>query len=217
MKYKYVLFDLDGTLTDSKIGITKSVQYSLKKFGIEEESLDDLEKFIGPPLKESFMEFYSFDDKKAIEAIKYYREYFRDKGIFENEVYEGIPELLRELKDRGFILAVATSKPTVFAEIIIEHFDLKKYFDIVVGSNLDGTMISKAEIISHVIDSLKIGNSEEIIMIGDRKHDVIGAQKNSVDCIGVLYGFGPKEELELVGATYLANSVRDIHKLIING
>ena len=214
MKYRYILFDLDGTLTDPKVGITKSVQYALAKYNIQVESLDDLEKFIGPPLKESFMEFYSFDEEKAVQAIEYYREYFRDKGIFENEVYEGIPHLLRELKSRGFIVAVATSKPTVFAEIIVEHFNLKEYFDIVVGSNLDGTRTSKAEVIKHVIDELKIDKLEEVIMIGDRKHDVIGAQRNNIDSIGVLYGYGDIEEMESARPTYILDSVSELHKLI---
>jgi phosphoglycolate phosphatase len=215
MKYRYILFDLDGTLTDPKVGITKSVQYALAKYDIQVESLDDLEKFIGPPLKESFMEFYSFDEKTAIQAIEYYREYFRDKGIFENEVYEGIPDLLKELKNRGFIVAIATSKPTVFAEIIVEHFKLKEHFDIVVGSNLDGTRTSKAEVISHVIDELNIDNLEDVIMIGDRKHDVIGAQKNNIDSIGVLYGYGDIEEFQSVGPTYIVNSVNELYKLLV--
>ena len=214
MNYKYILFDLDGTLTDPKVGITKSVQYALAKYNIQVESLDDLEKFIGPPLKESFMEFYSFDEEKAVQAIEYYREYFRDKGIFENEVYEGIPNLLRELKSRGFIVAVATSKPTVFAEIIVEHFNLKEYFDIVAGSNLDGTRTSKSEVISYVIDELGIDNLEEVIMIGDRKHDVIGAQRNNIDSIGVLYGYGDIEEMESARPTYILDSVSELHKLI---
>ncbi|KOA20814.1 5'-nucleotidase [Clostridium homopropionicum DSM 5847] len=217
MKYKYILFDLDGTLTDPKVGITKSVKYALNKNNIEVESLDDLIKFIGPPLKESFMEFYSFDEERANKAIEYYREYFKDKGIFENGVYEGIPELLKELKNNGFIIAIATSKPTVFAERIVEHFGLKEYFHIVVGSNLDGTRTSKGEVISCVLEQLNINNLEEFVMIGDRKHDIIGAQENSIDSIGVLYGYGDLEEFQEVSPTYIVDSVNDLYKLIING
>lgn len=216
MKYRYILFDLDGTLTDPKVGITKSVQYSLKKNGIVVDSLSDLEKFIGPPLKESFIEFYSFNEKNSMQAIEYYREYFKDKGIFENEVYEGITILLKELKSRGFIIAVATSKPTVFAERIIEYFGLTEYFDIIIGSNLDGTRTSKAEVIRYVIDELAIEKLEEAIMIGDRKHDVIGAQNNNIDSIGVLYGYGSTEELEAVNPTYIVNSVSSLYQLLIS-
>lgn len=216
MKYKYILFDLDGTLTDPKIGITKSVKYALNKYNIEVESLDDLIKFIGPPLKDSFMEYYCFDEERANKAIEYYREYFKDKGIFENGVYEGIPELLKKLKDNGFIIAIATSKPTVFAETIVEHFGLKEYFHMVEGSNLDGTRTSKGEVISYVLEQLNINNLEEVVMIGDRKHDIIGAQENNIDSIAVLYGYGDLEEFQEASPTYIVDSVSDLHKLIIN-
>lgn len=217
MKYKYILFDLDGTLTDPKVGITKSVQYALIKNGIECEELSDLEKFIGPPLKESFIEFYSFDEKRAEESVNYFREYFKDKGIFENEVYEGIPEVLRELKKQNLIIAVATSKPTVFAKRILEHFDLAEYFDIVAGSNLDGTRTDKGEIIDFVLTELGIGGQEEIIMIGDRKYDVIGAKNNNIHSIGVTYGYGSIEELEASKPTYIVNSVKELNELLLMG
>jgi len=214
VKYKYALFDLDGTLTDPKVGITKSVQYALKKYGIEDVLLSELEGFIGPPLKESFIEFYSFDEKKAIQAIEFYREYFKKKGIFENKVYEGIPELLAKLKQDGLVIAVATSKPTVFAEEILTYFGLTEYFDIVVGSNLDGTRTNKAEVIEYVLTKLGINKKEQVVMIGDRKHDVIGAQKNCVNSIGVSYGYGTIEELESVEPTYIANSVDELYSLL---
>lgn len=217
MKYKYILFDLDGTLTDPKVGITKSVQYALAKNGIENALLSELEKFIGPPLKESFIEFYSFDEKTAVESVEYFREYFKDKGIFENEVYEGIPEMLRELRNLNAVIAVATSKPTVFAERILEYFDLIKYFDIVVGSNLDGTRTNKAEIIDFVIKELGIERQEEIIMIGDRKYDIIGAQKNNIHSIGVAYGYGSKEEIESSKPTYMVSSVEELNELMMLG
>ena len=214
MKYKYILFDLDGTLTDPKIGITKSVQYALEKNDIEVESIRELEKFIGPPLKDSFMQFYSFDDQRAVEAIEHYREYFKDKGIYENEVYKGIEALLRKLRSKGCIIAVATSKPTVFAKRIIEYFSLEKYFDIVVGSNLDGTRVDKAVIISFTINKLKIEELEQTVMIGDRKHDIIGALKNNVDSIGVVYGYGTLEELKAVKPTYIVDSIKGLYETL---
>jgi len=215
MKYKYILFDLDGTLTDPKIGITKAVQYALGKNNIVEESLDSLEKFIGPPLKDSFAEFYSFDEKRIVDTIQYYRKYFTEKGIFENEVYSGILDLLRELKNRDCKIAVATSKPTVFANTVLKHFGMMGYFDLVVGSNLDGSLGNKAEIINCVIEGLKIKNLKEIIMIGDRKYDVIGAEKNNIDSIGVLYGYGSLEELEGARPTYIVDSISQLSKLLI--
>ena len=158
MKYKYILFDLDGTLTDPGVGITKAVQYALKKNNIVEESLSALEIFIGPPLKDSFMEFYSFDEKMVSDSIQYFREYFIKNGIFENEVYSGILDLLKELKNGDCKIAVATSKPTVFANTVLKHFGMMEYFDLVVGSNLDGTLGNKAEIINCIIENLKIKN-----------------------------------------------------------
>ncbi|HAS80359.1 MAG TPA: phosphoglycolate phosphatase, partial [Fusobacteriaceae bacterium] len=180
MKYKYILFDLDGTLTDPKVGITKAVQYALEKNNIKEDSLSTLEKFIGPPLKDSFIEFYSFDEKKSLDSIQYFREYFKEKGIFENQIYLGIEDLLKRLKHNDYKIIVATSKPLVFAKTILKHFKMIEYFDLIVGSNLDGTLVDKGEIISYVIDYLKIKNLKEVIMIGDRKYDVIGAKKNNI-------------------------------------
>lgn len=215
MKYKYILFDLDGTLTDPRVGITKSVQYALEKTGIKEVALRELERFIGPPLKESFMEFYSYDEQTVITAIKYYREYFQEQGIFENEVYQGIADLLDQLTEQGTINVVATSKPTVFAERIIEYFGLKKYFHSIVGSNLDGTRSSKAEIISYIIAKLNINTMEDMVMIGDRKHDVVGAQRNNIDSIGVSYGYGTIEELRSVNPTFIVDSISELSKLLV--
>lgn len=214
MKYKYILFDLDGTLTDPGVGITKAVQYALKKNNIVEESLSALEIFIGPPLKDSFMEFYSFDEKMVSDSIQYFREYFIKNGIFENEVYSGILDLLKELKNGDCKIAVATSKPTVFANTVLKHFGMMEYFDLVVGSNLDGTLGNKAEIINCIIENLKIKNLKETIMIGDRKYDVIGAEKNNIDSIGVLYGYGSLEELEEARPTYIVDSISQLHKLL---
>lgn len=210
--YKHILFDLDGTLTDSKLGITKAIQYALSKEGIKEIDLEELEKFVGPPLKEAFTEFYGFDELTAERATNNFRDYFEEKGIFENEVYVGIPELLRYLKDKGYIISIATSKPTVFAKKIIKHFKLEEYFLKIVGSNLDGTRTSKGEVIEYLLKELDIENIDKIVMIGDRKHDVLGAKMNNLQSIGVAYGYGCTEELESVGATYIVESIDELYK-----
>jgi phosphoglycolate phosphatase len=212
--YKYILFDLDGTLTDPKVGITKSIQYALSKYDIKVDNLEELEMFIGPPLKETFKEYYSFNDDKVVQAIEYYREYFSQRGIFENEVYPGIRELLDELKNKGKVLVVATSKTTFFAEKILEHFKLEEYFDFVVGSNFDGTRTDKAEIIQHIFSKLKIQNVDEVIMIGDRKHDVIGGKKSGIDTIAVTYGYGSYQELKEVKPTWFVDNLKDLLPII---
>uniref|UniRef100_UPI0001CF73C8 Predicted phosphatase, HAD family n=1 Tax=Clostridium acetobutylicum TaxID=1488 RepID=UPI0001CF73C8 len=212
--YNYVLFDLDGTLTDSAEGITKSVKYSLNKFDIQVEDLSSLNKFVGPPLKTSFMEYYNFDEETATVAIDYYRDYFKAKGMFENKVYDGIEALLSSLKDYGFHLVVATSKPTVFSKQILEHFKLAFYFDAIVGSSLDGKLSTKEDVIRYAMESLNI-KSDDAIMIGDREYDVIGALKNNLPSIGVTYGFGSYEELKNAGANYIVNSVDELHKKIL--
>lgn len=215
MKYKYILFDLDGTLTDPKEGITKSVQYALKKNDILIENLDLLEKFIGPPLKGAFIEYFNFSEEQALRAIEYYREYFRGKGIFENKIYEHIEYLLCSLKKLGLNLIVATSKPTVFSELVLKHFNLDMYFDAIVGSDLDGTRSKKGEVIRYIIDKYNIANIEQVVMVGDRKYDIIGAKENSIDSIGVSYGYGSKEELNNAGPTYIVNNVIDLLNQII--
>ena len=214
-KYNTILFDLDGTITDPKEGITKSVQYSLRKFGIEIDNPDDLEKFIGPPLKQSFIDFFSFTGEEALAAVEYYREYFKTDGIFENSVYEDIPGLLEKLKSADLTLAVATSKPTVFAEKIINHFNLSGYFKIVTGSNMDNTGTDKKDVIAQAMSKLHC-NPLNTIMIGDRMHDIIGAKKNSIDSIGVLYGYGTAEELTEAAPDYIVESVRDIANIVLN-
>lgn len=212
--YKNVLFDLDGTLTDPAEGITNSVAYALKKFDIEINDKTELYKFIGPPLQASFKEFYGFSDEQSSLAIEYYREYFRDKGIFENEVYDEIPELLQILKSNRHILIVATSKPEKFAKQILKHFDLIKYFDFVAGASMDGSLSAKADIIRFAFKQNNITDLATSIMVGDRKHDIIGAKENNIDSIGVLFGYGSKEELEQAGATYIAKNSIDIIKIV---
>lgn len=211
--YKYILFDLDGTLTDPAEGITNSVAYALKKFDIEIKDKTELYKFIGPPLQASFKEFYGFNDEQSTLAIEYYREYFRDKGMFENKVYDEIPELLQTLKSDGHTLIVATSKPEKFAMQILEHFDLIKYFDFVAGASMDGSLSAKADIIKYALEKNNITDLKSTIMVGDRKHDIIGAIENNIDSIGVLFGYGSKEELEQASATYISEIPIDIIKL----
>ena len=213
-KYSTILFDLDGTLTDPKVGITKSVAYALKSFGIEVEELDSLCKFIGPPLKVSFKKHYGFSEQDCIKAIEKYREYFRETGMFENKVYPGIEKLLENLRQNGRKLFVATSKPTVFAIRILEHFNLLRYFDYVAGSELDGSRDSKSDVIKFVLQQNSVTNLTNVVMIGDREHDVIGAKENNIDVIGVLYGYGDREELEKSGATYIVETIEELGKLL---
>jgi len=214
-KYSIILFDLDGTLSDPKIGITKSVQYALAKIGIDEPDLDKLDCFIGPPLQDSFAEYYSFDEGKTNKAIDFYRERFKDEGLFENDLYSSIPILLKSLQELQFTLVVATSKPTVFAEQILQHFNIKQYFDLVVGSNLDGTRTAKTEIIQYIIDAYNPHTLDNFIMIGDRKHDIIGANNTGIDSIGVTYGYGSFEELSHANPTHIVNSVDQLKDILL--
>lgn len=214
-KYSNILFDLDGTITDPRVGITKSVAYALNSFGIETANLDDLCKFIGPPLKDSFCEFYGFSETEATQAVEKYREYFSKTGIFENAVYCGVPELLQELNDRGKNVIMATSKPTVFATQILEHFDLMKHFSFVAGSELDGTRTKKGEVIAYALQESKVEDLSSAIMIGDRMHDIIGAKETGIASIGVLFGYGSRRELEQAGAYFIAESVTQIKSVLI--
>lgn len=212
--YDVILFDLDGTLTDSGLGITNSVAYSLKKYGIEVADREELYKFIGPPLKESFEKYYGFSAEESKKAVEYYREYYTDKGMFENSVYEGIEELLKEIRKAGKMAVVATSKPEIFARKILEHFGLAKYFSYIVGANMDETRTKKDEVISYVLESCDIPDKSKVLMIGDREHDILGAKRNGLDSLGVLFGFGNREELKKAGADYIAETVKDIYPVI---
>lgn len=209
MSYDYILFDLDGTLTDPKLGITKSIAYSLKYFDIEIENLDSLCKYIGPPLVDSFMDF-GFSKEKALEAVDKYREYFKDYGIYENEVYEGVAQLLSKLKERKKKIMLATSKPEVFAKQILEHFGLLQYFDFVGGSELNGDRAEKSEVIQYVLKEGKVTDRTKAVMIGDRKYDILGAKEVGIDSIGVLNGYGNQEELIAAGADAIVSSVCDL-------
>ena len=220
VKKEYLLFDLDGTLTDPKVGITTCVQYALKSFGIDEPDLDKLEPFIGPPLQESFKQFYGFDDQKAKEAVEKYRERFKEKGMFENEIYAGIPEMLKRLKMRGLHLGVASSKPTVYVEQILEHFHIKDYFEVIVGSELDGTRTDKAEVILEALrrfSSKGTAAKHKVFMIGDRSYDVDGAKRVGIESVGVTFGYGSMQELMDAHADYVVRSVEELKRFLLRG
>lgn len=219
---KYILFDLDGTLTDPKEGITKAVQYSLHHYGIEEADLEALCPFIGPPLRDSYINFYGFSQEKATEAISVYREYFCREGWAQNKVYPGIRELLEALKAGGKKLYVATSKPEPFAVQILEHFGLAGFFDGIGGADLEETRVRKGDVIAYVRERFGLLTDErgrdmasEIVMVGDREHDVIGAGEQGLDCIGVLYGYGSRRELEDCGAARIAESVEELGSIFL--
>ena len=214
MNKQTFLFDLDGTLTDPKKGITKSVQYSLRAFGIHVEEPDELVCFIGPPLKDSYRDFYQFSDQEAGLAVDKYREYFSQQGIFENTLYPGIKPMLERLMLSKAQLVVATSKPTVYANQILEHFGLDRYFDFVAGSELDGSRSKKSQVIQHAIDNAKITDIRQAIMIGDREHDIIGAKAHGMDAVGVLYGYGSRAELQGANADYIAETVEALSGLL---
>ncbi len=213
-----ILFDLDGTLTDPGIGITNSVMHALKRYGIEVADRSELYRFIGPPLSQSFERFYGFSKEEAVRAVDVYREYFSVKGLFENLVYPGIEDLLKTLKAQGKTICLATSKPEIYAKQILEHFNLDQYFDVISGSLLSGERTNKAEVITWAMKCLKEDGKafevDQMVMIGDREHDVIGAHKNVMDVIGVLFGYGDAEELSKAGADGLAETVGDLYQML---
>lgn len=213
--YQTILFDLDGTIINSKIGVTHSVQYALKQFGIGVADLQLLERFIGPMLVHSFQEFYHFSKKDALQAVDYYREYYSEKGVYQNEVYAGIPELLEELKAHNKTLAIATKKPTYYAKIILEDIGLTHYFAEIAGSNMDHTRSTKQEIIAFVLEQIGQKSDVSMVMIGDRKYDIGGAKACGIDGIGVLYGFGSQEELEEEVPIAMVNSVDELRKYLL--
>lgn len=215
-----VLFDLDGTLTDSGPGIIRSVQYALMKMGIQEDDQEKLRSFVGPPLLEQFMEYAGFDRNQAQQAVTFYRERYREKGMFENEPYPGMPQLLRRLWEKGYRLAVASSKPTYFVTRILEHFSMSQYFHVIVGSELDGTRTDKHQVIEEALGQLGLaeaGQRREVVMVGDRQYDVEGAVQAGIDCIAVSYGYGPVQELRQAGADIIADSVDSLGEYLLSG
>ena len=210
-KYEAILFDLDGTLTEPKEGIVNGVHYALSKMGIDEKDKEKLVAFIGPSLYESFSKFYGFSTYDAKKCVDYYRDYYSEKGINENLLMPGMDTLLDSLKKEGRKLYVATGKPTVYAEIVLKNFDLHKYFEIVIGSNLDGSRIEKGEIIAEVLKNI---DCENPVMIGDREHDIIGANENNIDSIAVTFGYGTRDVLEKYNPTYIVDSVEEIRDIL---
>lgn len=214
LDYDWLLFDLDGTLTDPFEGITRSVEYALNAFGIEVEDRRVLAPFIGPPLVESLTERYGFTMEDAVAAVAKYREYFAVKGLYENELFEGIPELLSDCRKAGYKISMATSKPTHYARIIAEHFDIARYFDAIHGSSLDGTRITKSSVVAEAVAEEHL-DPTRALMIGDRRHDVEGAGEHGIRTVGVLYGYGSREEHEAAGAAYIVNDLDELRELLI--
>lgn len=212
---KYILFDLDGTLTDPEEGITKSLQYALMHMGVQVEDLTTLRRHIGPPLKEGLMEFWRFDEEKTEEAIIWYREYFAEKGMYQNNVYSGVKALLETLVAHNKMLILATSKAEKYAKLIMEHFGLDQYFVDICGASMDGSRGKKGDVIRYALDKNNISNQDEVIMVGDRLHDILGAKENEIKSIGVLYGFGSKEELKSAGADKIAVDLEELEHMLL--
>lgn len=210
---KRILFDLDGTLTDPFLGITRSVAYSLKSFGIEVDDLETLKPFIGPPLDVSFREYYHMNEAQSWKAVEKYREYFSKKGLFENKVYEGMEDFLQSLLNMDMKLYVCTSKPEVFAKEILDHFSLTPYFTGIYGATLDGSLKNKGDVIAHCIKQEQL-NIQDCMMVGDRQHDIVGAHQNQIPCIGVLYGYGSLEEFQEYHCDYIAKDLIELKKII---
>lgn len=211
--YQYLLFDLDGTLTNPEEGITKSVQYSLASFGIEADR-KDLLCFIGPPLWDSFMNFYGMSKEEADRAVAKYRERYVDIGVYENYAYEGVGELLQRLKELGYLLGVATSKPEIMAHKVLEKYELAEYFDVICGSELDGRRAKKSEVIEETLRRFSTIDRKQVLMIGDTKFDIRGAKEAGMDSCGVYYGFAEPGDLEVCGAEYVVRTVRELYGLL---
>lgn len=212
---KTVLFDLDGTLINSKLGITKCTQYALEFFGITEPDADKLECFIGPPLIESFQKYYGFSPDKAKEAVAKYRERYHSVGIYECELYPDVEETLQRLKTAGYRIAMASSKPEVSCKQIMEHFGLSGYFDEIVGATLDGRIDSKISVLREVLRRLATRNLSELCLVGDTRFDALGAKEAGIDCVGVTYGFGSRRELLESGVIEVCNSMKEVGDYLV--
>lgn len=213
-----ILFDLDGTISDSGVGITRCVAYALSKFGIEVSDLTELNKFVGPPLSESFREFFGFSHTDALKAIEYYRERYSTIGIYETERYEGVCDLISELHDAGKKVALATSKPTVYASKIIEEYGISDCFDVLLGCELDGRRGEKIEVMEECLQMLGVDDErkKKTVMVGDRHYDINGAQHCGIKSIGVTYGYAQGNELEDAGADYIVDSVEGLRCLLLS-
>lgn len=213
--YQYILFDLDGTLTDSREGITKSVQYALDQIGIHEPDLTSLEHFIGPPLYDEFMRCYGFSPEVAKTAVAAYRERYNDIGWKENLLFDGIPAVLKALGDAVRKLGVASSKPKVFVERILNLFDIAQYFDVVSGATLDGKVSTKAQVLDCALNGLGVTDKAQAVLVGDRMHDVEGAKAHGIDCVGVTFGFGGRQELAEAGAAHIVDTMDELQAVLL--
>ena len=216
MLIRYVLFDLDGTLTDPGLGITNCVKYALEKFDIPVSGREELYPYIGPPLTWSFQEYHGLSEEQAQQALLYYRERFSSVGMFENEVYSGIPEMLQKLRDRGVELMIATSKPEEFTLQILEHFDLLKYFSFVAGNTLNEDRPTKESVLRYVLEQNPNVTADNAVMVGDRLFDINGAHAVSLPAVGVLYGYGDLTELSDAKAEFLASDVVQLTEILMN-
>lgn len=216
MKANVILFDLDGTLTDSAPGIINSIRYALEKHGLDVPEENELRKFVGPPLKEQFQKVFGLSDAEGEEMVASYREYYSTKGIYENRVYEGIPEMLSRLRKAGVRLMMATSKPEKYARIIAEHFRFAEYFEYMGGACMDGTRTDKYAVIEYVLDTCKVTDRDHVVMVGDRSHDMVGAKRAGIHSLGVLYGYGSREELEESGAELFAETPEEAADILLD-
>lgn len=209
-KYEIIIFDLDGTLSDSGEGITKSVQYALKKFNIIEEDLQNLKHFVGPPLKAEFIKTYHLTEEQGADAVRFYRERYIPTGIYETNLYEGVRELLDRLKADEKIIAMATSKPQPLAEEVLKFLEIENYFDFVMGADMIGGKQSKEDVLSALLEVLPIKDKSQMIMVGDTNFDVLGAEAVGISCIGVAYGYGDKKEMSECGAVAVVDTALEL-------
>lgn len=215
--YTHLLFDLDGTLTDPALGITNSIMYALKRFNIEVKDRKELYCLIGPPLIPAFESMWGLSHEDAVLALEYYREYFSVKGLFENVLYDGIDDLLDSLTKSGKKLYLATSKPEEYARKILEHFKIDRYFTFVAGNTLTESRPTKLAVLEYLMQTIPEINSDNTVMIGDTKYDAIGARDAGFDCIGVLYGYGKKEDFESLCVKKLAATVKELKGILLKG
>jgi phosphoglycolate phosphatase len=215
MKYDVILFDIDGTLCDPGTGITDAVQYALLKLGIDEQNHEALKRFVGPQLEHSFRDYYGFSSSQVDEAVRIYREYYKQEGLNAYKAYTGIVELLQELRSQSITLGVVTAKINEFAEHALTSTRLLDCFDFVCGRHPDD-VVTKSVTLSHAIKKVSNTPLSSIIMVGDREHDIIAANDNKIDSIGVLYGYGTRQELQDSGATYIAEDVNSIKRILFS-
>ena len=214
--HSIIFFDLDGTLTDPGLGITNAVMYSLEKYGLPVPPREKLYKFIGPPLTWSYQTYFGFSEEQSVEAVKFYREHYAVIGLFENEVYPGVPEMLEKLRGAGKTLCIATSKPEKFAVQILEHFGLAGLFHHICGADFEGKRGGKHEVIEYAIGRCGNPDRNDIVMVGDREHDILGGKKSGLATVGVLYGYGDRAEHEAAGADAIAETVEQLEKLLLD-